>query len=79
MLPDNPDLQTLLKTFRRHLAQYVDTISGMTPGRKPALFIDAESNTDFTACQPIEDCVSIELIISPDTEPIAGLKLIVSC
>jgi hypothetical protein len=79
MLPDSPDVQTLLRTFRRRLTQCVNTISRMTPGRKLALFIDAIDNADFAARQRSEDCFPIKLVESLDTKPVAGVKLIVSC
>ena len=56
MLPDSPDIHTLLSTFRRRLKQCVDTISSMTPGRKLAIFIDAIDNAVFAAGQASEDC-----------------------
>lgn len=79
MLPDSPNLQTLLSTFRRRLIQCVATISRMTPGRQLALFIDAIDNAEFVARNRSEDCYPIKLLESLDTEPIAGVKLIVSC
>ena len=79
MLPNSPDVQTLLSTFRRRLTQSVDTISRMTPGRNLALFIDAIDNADFVARQRSEDCFPIKLLESLDNEPIAGVELIVSC
>lgn len=79
MLPDSPDLQTLLRTFRRRLIQCVDTISRMTPGRQIALFIDAIDNAEIIAHRRSEDCFPIKLLESLYTEPIAGVKLIVSC
>ena len=79
ILPDSPDLQTLLRTFRRRLIQCVDTISRMTPGRQIALFIDAIDNAEIIAHRCSEYCFPIKLLESLDTEPIAGVKLIVSC
>lgn len=79
ILPDSSDLQSLLRTFRRRLTQSIDTISRMTPGRKLALFIDAIDNADFAARQRSEDCFPIKLLESLDTEPIDGVKLVVSC
>ena len=79
MLPDNPDVHTLLSTFRRRLAQCLNTISRMTPGRKLAIFIDAIDNAAFAANQTSEDSFSIKLLESLDTDPIDGVKLIVSC
>jgi hypothetical protein len=79
MLPDNPDVQGLLRTFRRRLTQCLNTISRVTPGRKLALLIDAIDSADIVARQRSEDCFPIKLLESLDTEPIAGVKLIVSC
>jgi hypothetical protein len=79
MLPDSPDLQTLLSTFRRRLTQCVATISRVTPGRQLALFIDAIDNAEFAARQRSEDCFPVKLLESLDAVPIAGVKLIVSC
>ena len=79
MLPGSPDVQTLLRTFRRRLKQCVDTITRITPGQKLAIFIDAIDNADFAASQSHEDCFPIKLLESLVTEPINGMKLIVSC
>lgn len=79
MLPDSPDIRTLLSTFRRRLTQCLNTISRMTPGRKLAILIDAIDNAAFAAVQCSEDSFPIKLLESLDTEPINGLKLIVSC
>ena len=79
MLPDSPDVQTLLSTFRRRLKQCLDTISRMMPGRKLAIFIDAIDNAAIAANQACEDSFPIKLLASLDTEPIDGVKLIVSC
>jgi len=79
MLPDIPDVHTLLSTFRRRLTQCLNTISRMVPGRKLAIFIDAIDNAAFAAGQASEDCFPIKLLESLDTEPIDGISLIVSC
>lgn len=79
MLPDSPDVYTLLSTFRRRLTQCLTTLSRMTPGRKLAIFIDAIDNAAFAAGQTSEDSFPIKLLESLDTEPIDGVKLIVSC
>lgn len=79
MLPDSPDVHTLLSTFRRRLTQCLNTISRMMPGRKLAIFIDAIDNAAFAAGQTSEDCFPIKLLESLDTAPIDGVKLIVSC
>ena len=79
MLPDNPDLQGLLKTFRRRLVQCLNTIAKVAPRRKLALVIDAIDNANIAAGQRSEDCFPVKLLESLQTEPIDGLKLIVSC
>ena len=79
MLPDSPDVHTLLSTFRRRLTQCLSTISRRMPGRKLAIFIDAIDNAAFAASQASEDSFPIKLLESLDTEPIDGVKLIVSC
>jgi hypothetical protein len=79
MLPDSPDVPKLLRTFRRRLTQCLNTITRMTPGRKLAIFIDAIDNAAVAASQASEDCFPIKLLESFDTEPIDGVKLILSC
>ena len=79
MLPDNPDLQGLLKTFRRRLVQCLNTIARVAPRRKLALVIDAIDNADIAAVQRSEDCFPVKLLESLQTKPIDNLKLIVSC
>ncbi|MDN5848919.1 MAG: NACHT domain-containing protein, partial [Nitrococcus sp.] len=79
MLPDSPDVYTLLSTFRRRLTQCLTTLSRMTPGRKLAIFIDAIDNAAFAAGQTSEDSFPIKLLESLDTKPIDGVKLVVSC
>src|SRR5690554_2628192 len=79
ILPDSPDLYTLLSTFRRRLTQCLTTLSRMTPGRKLVIFIDAIDNAAFAAGQTNEDSFPIKLLESLDTDPIDGVKLIVSC
>ena len=79
MLPDNPDVQGLLRTFRRRLVQCLETINRVARGRQLALVIDAIDNADIAARQRSEDCFPVKLLECLDTEPINGLKLIVSC
>lgn len=79
MLPNCPDVHTLLSTFRRRLKQCLNTLSCMMPGRKLAIFIDAIDNAAFAAGQTSEDCFPTKLLESLDTEAIDGVKLIVSC
>ncbi len=79
ILPDSPDVPRLLRTFRRRLIQCLKTISRVTPGRKLALFFDAIDNADIIARQRSEDCFPLKLLEALDTEPVAGVKLILSC
>ncbi len=79
ILPNSPDVQTLLGTFRRRLTQCLDIISRMTPGRKLAIFIDAIDNAAYAAAQTSEDSFPVKLLESLDTNPIDGVRLIVSC
>ena len=79
ILPGSSDVCNLFRTFRRRLTQCLETISRMTPGRKLAIFIDAIDNAAFAAGQTGEDCFPTKLLESVDSEPIDGLKLIVSC
>ena len=79
ILPDSPDVQGLLRAFRRRLNQCLKTMSRVMPGRRLALLIDAIDSADIVARQRSEDCFPIKLLESLDTEPITGVKLIVSC
>ncbi len=79
MLPDGRSVESLLLTFRRRLVQSIDTLSRATPGRGLALFIDAIDNADIAARQRSDDSFPAKLMESLDTEPIPGLRLVVSC
>lgn len=79
MLPDSPDVHTLLRTFRRRLTQCLNTMSRMMPRRKLVIFIDAIDNAAFAAGKASEDCFPIQLLESLDTEPIDGVNLIMAC
>ena len=79
MLPDNPDLQALLRTFRRRLVQSLETLGRVAPGRKIALVIDAIDNAAIAAGPRNDDCFPVNLLESLHTEPIEDLKLILSC
>jgi hypothetical protein len=79
ILPGSPDVDALLRTFRRRLLQTLETIGRGTPGRRLALFLDAIDNADFAARQSSEDCFPVKLLESLDAEPIPGLTLVVSC
>ena len=79
VLPETPDQQTLMRTFRRRLGQCVNTMSRATPGRKLVLLIDAIDNAEIAARQRSEDPFPIKLLESLDTEPIDGVTIIMSC
>ena len=79
MLPDSSDVHGLLRTFRRRLVQCLNTLARVAPRRQLALVIDAIDNADIAARQRSEDCFPVKLLESLNTEPINGLKLIVSC
>ena len=79
MLPENPDVQGMLRTFRRRLTQSLQTLATVSPGRQLVLLIDAIDNADIAARQRSGECFPIQLLESLDAEPIAGMKLVVSC
>jgi len=79
MLPESPDQQKLMRTFKRRLAQCVETMARVMPGRKLVLLIDAIDNAEIAARQRSEDAFPVKLLESLDNEPIDGVKVIVSC
>lgn len=79
ILPDSSDVHTLLRTFRRRLMQCLNTIKCRSPRPKLVIFIDAIDNAAFAARQSSEVCFPIKLLESLYTEPIDGVKLVVSC
>ena len=79
MLPDSPDAQTLLRTFRRRLTQSANTLARSSSRREIVLFVDAIDNAEIAARQRGEDSFPNRLLESLDTQPILGVKLIVSC
>jgi len=78
ILPDTPDEETLLRTFRRRLVQCIST-TRVTKGRELVLFIDAIDNADYAASKHSEDSFPFKLLELLDSEPIPGLKIVVSC
>ncbi|MEI8102751.1 MAG: ATP-binding protein [Chlorobium sp.] len=78
ILPDTPDVETLLRTFRRRLVQCIST-TRVIKGRELVLFIDAIDNADYAASQHSEDSFPLKLLELLDSEPIPGLKIVVSC
>ena len=79
MLPETPDQQMLMRTFRRRLEQCVNTMSRVTPGRNLVILIDAIDNAEIAASQRREDAFPIKLLESLDAESIDGVKVVVSC
>ena len=79
ILPDSPSVEVLYETFRRRLAQCIETLSSRTPGRELLLFLDAIDNADIAAGQCGDDAFPVKLMESLDTKTIPGVKLIVSC
>lgn len=79
ILPGNDDAERLLKTFRRRLAQCADTLGRLPGHREVALFIDAIDNSIMHARDRNEQAFPLLLLQSFLHEPIAGVKLIVSC
>ena len=79
ILPETTDQQTLMRTFRRRLAQCINTMSRVTPGRKLVILIDAIDNAEIAALQRSEDAFPIKLLESLDANSIDGVKVVVSC
>jgi hypothetical protein len=79
ILPQAPNVDSLLKTFRRRLVQCVSTLNRVTPGRTLVLFIDAIDNAELFARERHEDSFPTCLLESLHYESIVGVKLIVSC
>ena len=79
MLPDNPDAQGLIRTFRRRMSQCLDTLARVAPERKLVLLLDAIDNAAIAARQQNDDCFPVMLLESLHTNPIEGVFLIVSC
>lgn len=79
ILPDGTDVEGLLRTFRRRLAQVVTAIRSAVPGGELVLFIDAIDNAGLIACERSEKAFPIQLLESLHHEPISGVKLVVSC
>lgn len=79
ILPNITDVEALLATFRRRLAQTLGAIQKIVPGRSLALFLDAIDNAQLVADERGEKSFPTLLAESLFDEPIAGVKLIVSC
>ena len=79
MLPGNQGPLQIFRTFRRRLAQCVETMSRFMPGRELVILIDAIDNAEIIAGERCEDAFPIKLLESLHDEPIDGVKIIVSC
>ena len=79
LLPENPDVEALLASFRRRIKQCLRIISKRSFTRGLYLFIDAIDNSDIAAKERNERAFPHLLLDSLYTKPIPGFKLIVSC
>ncbi|MBF0326935.1 MAG: ATP-binding protein [Alphaproteobacteria bacterium] len=79
ILPGCGDVETLLRAFRRRLAQYVKTLGYPASGRGLILFIDAMDNAEMIAGQQSGRSFPVLVLESLHHSPIDGVKLIVSC
>lgn len=79
ILPNNPDVRRLLRTFRRRLVQCVSTIHRVAPNRRVVLLIDAVDNAEHIATQRGEHAFPIQLMESLHEEPLDGVRLVLSC
>ncbi len=79
ILPNITDVEALLSTFRRRLAQTIGALQKISPGRSLALFLDAIDNAQLVADERGEKSFPKLLAESLFDEPIPGVKLIVSC
>ena len=78
ILPGNPDLQSLIRTFRRRLNQSVETLSRGSNKKGLLLFLDAIDNAATFARERNEDCFPTILVDALQHEPLEGVKLIAS-
>ena len=79
ILPNSPSVGELLRTFRRRLIQCVKALTKIRSSRKLVLFIDAIDNADIAARRQSDDAFPVKLLECLDTDPVTGVKLIVSC
>jgi len=78
VLPGNPDLQSLIRTFRRRLNQSVETLSRCSDKKGLLLFLDAIDNAAECAEDRNHNCFPTILVDSLQHEPLDGVKLIAS-
>lgn len=79
ILPGDHNVESLLRTFRRRLAQCVKTLARLAVGRELVLFIDAIDNSVLHAHDRSEPAFPVLLLESLHDQPLPGVKLIVSC
>lgn len=79
LLPESPDIEALLAGFRRRIQHSLDAISHHLKDGLLYIFIDAIDNAEIIAKERGERSFSSLLLDSLDTNPISGLKLVVSC
>jgi len=79
ILPNITDVEALLATFRRRLAQALGAIQKIIPGRSLVLFLDAIDNAQLVADERGEKSFPKLLAESLFDEPFPGVELIVSC
>lgn len=78
ILPGNPNLQSLMRTFRRRLNQSVETLSRGSNKKGLLLFLDAIDNAATFAEERREDCFPTILVDALQHEPLDEVKLIAS-
>lgn len=77
ILPNTPDEQAIIKTFRNRLEQCLNALK--KANRKIYIFIDAIDNAEYIASKNKEKAFPKILLESLHEKPIDGLSLIVSC
>lgn len=77
ILPNTPDEQALIKTFRNRLEQSLEALKKVK--RKIYIFIDAIDNAEYIANKNKEKSFPVILLESLHAKQINGLSLIVSC
>ena len=78
VLPGVSDEEKLYRTFRRRLVQCVDTLSRQAAGRELVLFFDAIDNAVIGASVRSERPFPIELLEILCSDPVPGVKIIMS-
>ena len=78
VIPGVSDSERLYRTFRRRLVQCVRTLSRQAPGKELVLFFDAIDNAVIGARARSERAFPIELLESLCSDPVPGVKIIMS-